>query len=163
MQAGCGGRVTPANNIHLTLVFLGTVPAARIAELCRAGDSVTAPCFGMDVGGADYWRHNRIVWAGPPLCPDALRTLVADLESALASRGFDYDQRVYVPHITLLRDARCAPVTPPMTAIRWSVGGFVLVQSVRRDRALVYEVLRHWPLGADTRTAGRVAQRLQDD
>lgn len=163
LQAECGGRATPAARIHLTLVFLGDVPEARITDLCRAGDSVTAPGFGMNVGVAGYWRHNRIVWSGPQQCPEALGTLVAELSSALAQHGFHYDQRTYAPHITLLRDARCAPQMRPMKVIPWIISGFVLVQSVRSDRALVYKVLRHWPLGVDIQTSQRVAPRPQDD
>jgi 2'-5' RNA ligase len=117
----------------------------------------------MDVGIAEYWRHNRIVWAGPQDCPGALRMLVAGLEAAIGRRGFHYDQRTYAPHITLLRNARCAPKTRTITPIQWFVSGLVLVQSERRARALVYKVLRHWPLGADNRTARRVARRPQDD
>ena len=163
VQAECGGRVTPADNIHLTLVFLGDVPTARVADLCRVADGMTAPCFGLDVGAVHYWRHNRIVWTGPAQCPDALHSLVAGLESVLASRGFDSDRRAYTPHITLLRNARRAPATRTMPAIRWSVAGFVLAQSLRRERAVVYDVLRHWPPGAGTRSAGRVAQHTQDE
>lgn len=147
LQAECDGRVTPADNIHLTLVFLGNVPTARFADLCRAADGMTAPCFGLEIGVVNYWRHNRIVWSGPAQCPDALRSLVAGLESALASAGFHYDRRAYAPHITLLRNARRAPVTRTMATICWPVAGFVLAQSLHRDRAVVYDVLRYWPPG----------------
>lgn len=163
LRAECGGRVTPADRMHLTLVFLGDVPGASIAELCRAGDSVTAPCFWMYVGVNGYWKHNHIVWSGPERCPDALSTLVAELSCALAQRGFHFDQRAYAPHVTLLRDARCAPEMRPMKPIYWFISSFVLVQSVHGDRSLQYKVLRHWPLNADIQTSHCVAPRPQDD
>ena len=137
-----------ASNIHLTLVFLGDVEAGRIPDLCALAQSVVAPGFELAIDNVSYWRHNRIVWTGPGLCPDALRTLVADLESALKSSGFCFDERSYMPHITLLRNARRAPAAQMIAAVSWHVADFVLVQSVRRDNGTAYEPVGRWPLGA---------------
>lgn len=147
LQAECGGRAVPAANIHLTLVFLGDVPAARFADACLAAEGVAAPRFDFEARTVGYWRHNRVVWSGPAQCPEALRGLVAGLESALAAAGFQFDRRAHVPHLTLLRNARRAPAMPEMAAIRWPVSEFVLVQSLRQDRGVRYEALRRWPLG----------------
>lgn len=148
LQAECGGRVVPAANIHLTLVFLGDVATARFADACHAAGGIATPRFEFEARAIGYWRHNRIVWSGPAHCPEALRSLVARLESALAAAGFQFERRAYVPHLTLLRNARRAPALPEMPAIRWPVSEFVLVQSLRQDRGSRYEVLRRWPLAA---------------
>lgn len=148
LQGECGGRAVPAANIHLTLVFLGDVTIARFADACRTAEGIAASRFDFEVGVVGYWRHNRIVWSGPAQCPEMLRGLVTGLESALAAAGFQLDRRVYVPHLTLLRNARRAPAMPKMAAIRWPVSEFVLVQSLRQDRGIRYEVLRRWPLAA---------------
>lgn len=145
LQGQCGGRAMLTRNIHLTLVFLGNVAAARLPELYLLAETVAAPRFDLVIGAAGYWRHNRIVWTGPGQCPDALQALVAALEGALKANGFRFDERPYVPHITLLRDARRAPTTQAVGDIRWPVADFALVQSLRRDNATVYEVLRRWP------------------
>jgi 2'-5' RNA ligase len=148
LQAECGGRAVPAANIHLTLVFPGDVAATRLEDACCAAGRIAAPSFDFEVGVLGYWRHNRILWSGPAQCPGALRSLVAGLESGLAGAGFQLERRAYVPHITLLRNARRAPARLEMTAIRWAVSGFVLVQSLRQERGAGYEVLRRWPLAA---------------
>ena len=80
-------------------------------------------------------------------CPEALHALVAQLERALAAAGFRCDRRPYVPHITLLRDARRAPSEGRTSPVRWPVEEFVLVESVQLERARVYEALHRWPLG----------------
>lgn len=144
----CGGRAMLTRNIHLTLVFLGNVAAGRIPDLCALAKGIVAPRFELAIGTVNHWRHNRIVWAGPKECPDALRMLVADLESALRNSGFRFDERPYAPHITLLRDARRAPAAQTMGDIPWRIADFALVRSLRRDHATVYEVMQRWPLAA---------------
>lgn len=144
----CGGRAIPARNIHLTLVFLGDVARERLAQLEALAGAVTAPRFDLDVDRVEYWRHNRIVWASVARCPEALLALVERLEQGLSSAGFRFDKRSYVPHITLLRNARRAPPEFAIPAIAWPVGRFALVESAQRGRGRVYEVLREWPLTA---------------
>ena len=145
LREACGGRAMQAPHIHLTLVFLGNVATRRIPELCALAAGIVAPRFELTVDRVDFWPHNRIVWAGPGVCPDELQRLVAVLEGALQSSGFRFDARPYVPHITLLRNARAAP--PRVVAgIRWHIADFSLVQSLRRDNSTAYEVVQRWPL-----------------
>ena len=148
LQPQCGGRAVPNRNIHLTLVFLGDVEAGRIPDLCALAEKIVAPGFELAIDTVNYWRHNRIVWAAPQECPAALQALVAGLERALKGGGVRFDQRPYLPHITLLRAARHAPTMQTVDAIRWRVVDFVLVQSLSYDRTTAYEVMQRWPLGA---------------
>ncbi len=144
----CGGRIMLERNIHLTLLFLGNVSIERIADLHALAGTVEAPPFDWMVDTLNYWRHNRIVWAGAAQCPAALHKLVAELTQRVRSAGFRCEDREYVPHITLLRDARRGPATPTAGQVAWDAGDFVLVQSLRRDGATVYEVVGRWPLCA---------------
>ena len=148
LKRECGGRAIPAQNIHLTLAFLGDVARGRLARLEEIAMAVSGQRFELNVTRVEYWRHNRIVWAGVEHCPAALQELAARLEQALSPEGFRFDRRPYVPHITLLRDARGAPASTAIPAVTWRVHDFALVESVPRERGRVYEVLRAWPLGA---------------
>lgn len=148
LQQECAGRMIPAHNIHLTLVFLGNVANGRIPDLHALAAAIAAPPFDLIVDSLDYWRHNRIVWAGTAECPEALRKLVAQLNHALQNGGFRCEDRIYAPHITLLRDARRSPAVKATGGIVWRAGEFTLVQSLRRNGAVAYEVIAHWPLGA---------------
>jgi 2'-5' RNA ligase len=148
LERECGGRALPAHNIHLTLVFVGDVGRDQLPRLEVMAAAVSAPRFDLSVNRIEYWRHNRIVWAGVEHCPEALQTLVARLEQALAAEGFRFDRRPYVPHVTLLRNARRAPSETAMQAVAWPVVRYALVESVERERRRVYEVLREWPLVA---------------
>ncbi|MGH8649278.1 MAG: RNA 2',3'-cyclic phosphodiesterase [Burkholderiales bacterium] len=145
-QRECGGRAVPAPNIHLTLVFLGDLPRERTTVLESLASAVKGRRFAMSVDRLEYWRHNRILWAGVEACPEALQTLVAWLHDSLTGSGFRCDRRPYVPHVTLLRNARRAPADSRCPPVAWPVDGFALVESVPRDRGRVYQVLRSWPL-----------------
>ncbi len=146
-QGECGGRAVPAHNIHLTLVFIGDIPRDRVARLETLGAAVAAPRFNLVVDRLEYWRHNRILWAGVGDCPQALRTLVERLQEPVAAAGFRIERRPYVPHVTLRRDARGDPANTRIR-VAWPVTEFALVESAQRARGRVYEVLRRWPLTA---------------
>ena len=149
LKRECRGRAIPAGNIHLTLVFLGDVERSRRAQIDALAGSISARRFELAVDRVDYWRHNRIVWAGVERCPEALQYLVAGLERALAAVRFRVERRPYVPHITLLRDARRAPGQAALSGIAWPVTHFALVESVAQERGRVYQVLREWPLSVE--------------
>ena len=142
----CGGRTVADHNIHLTLVFLGDLPRDRLAELESLASAVRGRRFALAVDRLDYWRHNRILWAGCGSGPEALQALVAQLQGALAGAGYRFDRRAYVPHVTLLRNARAAPAEGRCPAVAWPVVEFALVESAPRERARVYQMLRSWPL-----------------
>lgn len=144
----CGGRAVAASNVHLTLVFLGNVERARMPRLEALAVGIGAPRFALAVDRVEFWRHNRIVWAGASHCPGALQALVARLGQGLTAEGFRPDERPYVPHITLLRNTRRPPAMASVPVIDWMVPGFALVESAPRERGRVYEVVREWPLTA---------------
>ena len=146
LQRSCGGRAVAARNIHLTLVFLGSVPRDNAPGLQALAATVNAAPFVLALDRAAYWRHNRIVWVGATHCPEALAGLVAQLEQRLSAEAYSLDRRPYAPHITLLRNARRAPTDPFRGRIEWPVTRFALMESVARERGRAYEVLREWPL-----------------
>jgi len=146
-QRECDGRVVPAHNIHLTLVFLGAVPRERLDGLETLAATIVGEPFTLAVDHVDYWRHNRIVWAGVKECPDGLTALVKRIAQVLTGAGFQLDNRPYVPHVTLLRDAARAPAQNRLAPIAWPVTEFALVESVQLDHSHLYEVLQSWPLG----------------
>jgi RNA 2',3'-cyclic 3'-phosphodiesterase len=148
LRPRCGGRAIPARHIHLTLVFLGDVERARLPRLESLARAVAAPSFELAVDRVQYWRHNRIVWAGVGHCPPAALALVEQLAAAAAGEGIEVERRPYVPHVTLLREARRAPAEAVVPVIAWPVSRFALVESVPRERGRIYQPLREWPLAA---------------
>lgn len=145
LHRSCSGRVMRRENIHLTLVFIGDVARERIDELKALARKISAASFTIVLDQVGYWKHNRIVWAAPRALPGPLRALVAGVEGALERAGFDFDERPYAPHITLIRNAR-EPRALPVCDLRWPVSEFSLVESVRDDHGSRYMVVASWPL-----------------
>ncbi len=145
-QLECGGRATPENKVHLTLFFLGAVEAARAITIRSAAERVNGSPFDLTLDKIGHWRHNRIVWAGATQVPAALVTLVADLTRELAAEGLKGEDRPYVPHLTLVRNAERKPAPTPIEPHAWHVQSFALVQSIPTAGGVRYEVLCHWPL-----------------
>ena len=136
-----------AENIHLTLAFLGEVPESRLASALAAARRVRARACDMRLEEARYWPHNRIVWVGPRETPAPLAALAADLKRELEAEGFRLEARPFQVHITLIRNAhapRELPVLPAPPALDWPVREFVLLRSnIERDGAR-YEVLERY-------------------
>jgi len=144
LKSECGGRALPASKLHLTLVFLGEVARERLPRLEALAGAVTVPQFEIRLDHVGYWRHNHVVWACFEHGAAELGALAAGLEQALAGDGFQFDQRAYVPHITLLRNARRAPASAAVHRLAWPFTGHALVESVPLEHAMLYRVLRTW-------------------
>lgn len=141
----CGGRLMRRETMHLTLAFLGDIPAERLAEATRVADGIVgAAPFTLTLDQLGYWKHNRILWAGGESPP--LTVLANALTDGLRVAGFALDARPFVAHMTLLRDAHC-PSPPELPApLDWPVKEFVLVESLLRPEGARYEIIRRWPI-----------------
>jgi 2'-5' RNA ligase len=144
-QAECKGKATARDKIHLTLVFVGDIERSRVDALRECAGRVEASPFELTIDVLDYWRHNRIVWAGATKCPDALAQLALSLARKLADHVRPED-RPYVPHVTLVRTARRAPRATVIEAPPWRANEFVLVESVNAGARSRYDILARWPL-----------------
>lgn len=146
-HAGCGGRLMPRDNLHLTLAFLGDTPAERRLAAEAAADGVVGVPFDLSLDRLGYWKHNRILWAGCTQVPEALQALAAELAARLREAGFELEKRPFAAHLTLLRNAAPPAELPAPEGIAWSVDAFVLAASRLGPGGSRYEILRRWPLG----------------
>jgi 2'-5' RNA ligase len=144
-----GGRPIAKERLHLTVAFLGELTAEGV-DAARA-----VPPFAIGAAGAfdlvldlvGVWPESKILWLAPSAPPDALLDLEARLWEGLAERGFQPEERVYRPHVTLARRAR--PVEAVIEPVRFAVRELALVESLPDGRNVHYEVLERWPLGTD--------------
>lgn len=135
------------DSLHLTLAFIGAVSAGQVAQLQSLASGVAAASFDLVLDRLGYWPHNRILWAGCDRAPSGQRRLFDALNATLAAAGFAVDPRPHLPHVTLLRNARCASLPTLSQPVAWPVHEFALVESQLQPDGARYRILTRWPLG----------------
>ena len=100
-----GARWTPAENLHLTLRFIGDVDGGRYHDVAAALGAVDGAAFDLQltaVGRFGDRRRARVLWAG--VRPSAaLINLQAKIERAVRRAGFAVEPRKFHAHVTLAR------------------------------------------------------------
>ena len=138
------GQAVAADNLHLTLAFLGNVsPAQRQCMEAWAG-RLGPVALNLTLDRLGYWPGPRVAWLGPSRWPEALDALALAFAEGMRHCGLRPDHRSYTPHITLLRKARALPDAPADLPISWQTQGFVLCESRSGEAGVEYRVLRRW-------------------
>ena len=138
-----GGKPMRAENIHLTLAFLGE---ADREKAFTAAKRVRGAPHALPIEQALHWKHNDIVWAGPQSTPAELQDLVKQLHQALFEESFVLERRPFAAHVTLLRKARAPKSLPPLPRVEWPVNEFLLVRSHTVREGSTYEPLERFTL-----------------
>jgi 2'-5' RNA ligase len=141
------GRAPREENVHLTLAFLGEVPAPQLDALLSLGGRVAteAQSFALaldHVGGTSY----RLAWVAPAEYNEPLHALQASLARALADEGFALERRMFRPHVTLARDCVRSVHRGPIPPIGWRVERLSLVASTPGRGGSAYRDIGEWPL-----------------
>lgn len=143
------GKPRPTDHLHVTLHHLGDfdgVPRQLVvAAVDAAGRVAMAPFAALfDRAGSFSGRPQKhpFVLLGAAAAPGLAR-LYGELGASLAAAGLARRERPFVPHLTLLYDARNVP-PQPIEPLGWTVLEFVLIHSLLGRSE--YRVLGRWPL-----------------
>ena len=151
-----GARWSPAQNLHLTLRFVGEVAEPVADDLDAALSGVVAPPFELalcGVGAFEEGGRPTALWAGVRDSAP-LSLLHGRCEAAARRAGLKADPRVWKPHVTLAYLGGAAPdrvgawieannlaAIPPFTVDR-----FGLYSSVRGAAGAKYRLERSYRL-----------------
>jgi 2'-5' RNA ligase len=162
LAPGYARWVAPAL-MHLTLVFLGEVPASVLPTIQDAVAAGTAdqPSFPLSLGRLGHFGGGvpRVLWVEARAPGRQLDALHSALGEALAAHAVPFDRKPLVPHLTLGRARRdAAPAAgralagrlpslqaPPPPA-PFSVGALSLMRSELSPRGPRYTSLGDYPL-----------------
>lgn len=143
-------RWVPANNIHLTLRFLGdcaveTVESVKSALSHAAASVEPFAVFTSDFGAFPNARRARVLWLGLSEPPE-LHALFAAVDRELEHVGFAPEDRPFHPHITFGRIKRpssidLGSVDGVETGDRIMVEKITLFQSRLSSAGATHEVL----------------------
>ena len=142
-----GGRAVPVEKLHITLAFLGSVPAEALDGLKGAAACVAASSFELVLDRVGFFPGPRTLWLGPSQVCAALTGLERSLWAVLEPRGWKSEARPFQPHVTLARKAQPPARGPLVKPVVWPVEHFSLVESRTERQGAVYQELARWPLG----------------
>lgn len=149
-------RWVRAENLHVTLKFLGEVAESKLAAVLTAlGGIRSHQAVTLAVRGLGFFPNEkkpRVFWAGIEASSN-LKTLAADIEGAMERCGIAREMREFSPHLTLARLERSLP-----EALRKAIaenaqrefgslrtGEFHLMQSKLKPSGAEYTTLKTFP------------------
>jgi 2'-5' RNA ligase len=124
-------RPMRAENLHLTLAFIGSLPQTEVRALQPRVDDLPVVPFTWTLDRVGVFRGAQVLWLGGGPCA-ALEELAAAVRALLDRAAVGYDRKPFVPHVTLLRKLpRTAALDAGalVAAIRWPVRKVRLVVS----------------------------------
>lgn len=105
----CQGRFLPYESLHITLAFLGDIDEAEsslaiaaLEEACRGMATVPLEPDGLGKFGRP---RDATLWLGLRRGPE-LMGLASDVREQLSARGLAFDDKPFLPHVTLARRVR---------------------------------------------------------
>ncbi len=153
-----GARWVPAENMHVTLRYLGELDGMMADDVCASLSGIDSLPFEITIEGVDHFGSRKdahVVYAGVhPREP--LKHLRDKIEIALQRIGIKADERKYLPHVTLARMrhgsadrvGRFLETNGLLLSPTFRVEYFCLYESIRgRDGAIYREIERHPLLG----------------
>ena len=158
IQAGLpGARWIEANNLHLTLVFVGEIAQHQARDLDAALLDITQAPFELVVSGLGTFGSAKphSLWAG--LQPsEPLDHLQRKITQCCRDQGLEIEKRKFTPHITVakLRDTPALRLSDFITHHSPFEGGplmvthFTLFQSHLTHQGSQYERVVSYPLRA---------------
>ena len=135
------GRPTDRREWHITLCYLGDIDEKHIPQLIAAAKQIEFEPLRIRLDRMEFWPRPKIAAMVPPRVPPDLEKLVGELNSLAMTIGVLPHERVYRPHVTVVRNAR--PFETERLAqsavTEWS--SFELLESVRERGAATYRPL----------------------
>jgi RNA 2',3'-cyclic 3'-phosphodiesterase len=155
MAGVAGARWQSAEQLHLTLAYIGEVDGDAAERIDAALRLVSHPPVDLAVAGVGHFEKKGLVhslWAcGEPA--DQLGILAAKVRRAIARAGVPIEERAFVPHITMARlNSASGPVegflaaNATLTCPPERVDHFVLYESILGSRGAVYRPLETYAL-----------------
>lgn len=97
-----------AENVHLTLKFVGEIQVGRVDDLSQAAANTVAGLspFDIEIGNTGAFpKHGtpRVLWIGVEDHTGRLAELQTKLEDECLRMGFEKEARAFSPHLTIAR------------------------------------------------------------
>ena len=107
LGGGAAWKWVSAENMHVTVRFIGHVPDERVAAVLAAvAPPLLLDPFDLLLGELGVFPpagHPRVLWIGLDRGFESLRAMHAEFDRRLESLGFEPESRAFSAHLTLAR------------------------------------------------------------
>ena len=142
-----GARRIRAENMHLTLAFIGELLPVKAQEASEALRQISSEPFEWRIGHIGRFERAHVLWAGGEPEP-RLNQLADRVRTLLRALQIRFDEKRFVAHVTLLRDlprlstAGPSDETETIEPFAWPIASALLMVSERDARGgTVYRAL----------------------
>lgn len=141
-------RATHADDLHLTLAFIGDLTDEVAFDLADAVAKLRFKPFGWQLDTLGFFEEASVVWVGAAADrPKPLVDLADRVRALLDQMNVAYDRRPLTPHVTLLRGVKRF-AAQRVAPILWRIESIALYRSAPARQASRYA--RVAPYGAET-------------
>lgn len=134
-------KLTPTENLHITLLFLGEVEPAKAIELGKTLDECLMsmvkpfPITFKGLGAFPSLNSARVLWLGMTEGEDEMKALSDEVRTAARSLGIRWDPKPFKGHLTIGRvnNQQPIPLRIPAQYMDYSLGTMTV------DRVVVYK------------------------
>jgi 2'-5' RNA ligase len=154
-----GGQPVPMKNIHLTLVFLGSVPESRLSAAMSAARRVAtgfagdAVPFEFQFERLEHWKAPQVLCAVPtvaaPMQDATANAATAPQTIAPAAAPGPRSPLATAQALAAGRKVKRASRELDMQSALWSFKDFALVESRTEPQGAVYRVVERFALIAE--------------
>ena len=136
------GNFTVAENLHLTLVFLGDCDMEQTSVVKSAMDEINFEPFPLNIERIERFKRDGgdIWWAGVQ-ASKPLIDLQNELTHKLIEAGFTLEKRKYSPHITIGRQVVTNTAPWRIEPFGETITGIELMKSERIGGKLTYTAI----------------------
>lgn len=145
LRESVNGRYCAPDSFHVTLAFLGNVPAQRLPQIeqCLRDGCARHRAFEARLGELGFFgkRADATLWQGFA-DPRPFNDLARDVRAELEAAGISFDTKKPKAHITLMRRANLEQGTLPMPQVeRGVVSSATVFQSELTPEGAIYTPL----------------------
>jgi 2'-5' RNA ligase len=135
------GRATDRREWHITLSYLGAIDEGLIAGLVSAARQIRFEPIRLRLDRMEFWPRPKIAAMVPPRVPTDLQKLVDELNGLAMGVGVLPAERVYRPHVTVVRNAKPFETERLAQSAVTEWASFELLESIHERGAATYRPL----------------------
>lgn len=98
-----GIKFVDKKNMHLTFAFLGDFDGARVDDVKDILDNIALKNFDVEIAGMSYLGNPGAIYSRVVIGAEEMKAIAASIRTGLRSRRIAFDNKEFVPHVTVAR------------------------------------------------------------